>query len=207
MSDTSTNFERSTVQFESEPVPDAIACYPGIREALTMVREVPGAVIAGGALVSAAFNRFRGSTAMAIKDVDVFFYKPEAPEQLAKLLRSAGYRLGSKQVTNCRDFVKPGLPPVQLVETGIFNDPVHILDGFDIVACQLATDGAMLWSHPEAAADIRNLLVNFHRVHPTPKSTLEHLMRYMDKGFMPTPETIKKLCVACANTGLEGLEL
>jgi len=204
MSDSSTNFPRLKYDFEAEPLPSELANYEAIQEALALVKDTPGALLAGGSMVAAINNLHSGKDRqLPIKDVDVFFYKPEAADALAGKLYKAGYRLGPNQVQNCRDFVKAGLPPVQLVETGVFENPQHVLDGFDLIVCQVATDGQTVWYHPQTNVDLQDRELNFHRVHPSTKSTLDHVMRYMAKGFTMSAAAVKSLCEACAKEGLQ----
>ena len=57
--------------------------------------------------------------------------------------------------------------------------------------------------HPQTNVDLQDRELNFHRVHPSTKSTLDHVMRYMAKGFTMSAAAVKSLCEACAKEGLQ----
>jgi hypothetical protein len=209
MSNPFTQFTRSATEFRQAPLKDLCPYVPPTF-ASVFAALPPGAVVAGGSVVHLLALNATGFKPVDLKDIDVFFTAagktpelrgPHVVNAIAKFERrllDARYRYSPKSVLGCTDLLGPkggvlGDSVVELVKFATFEDAFHLIDGFDIVACQVATDGTTLFHHPCALEDIEQRVINIHRVHVSSQMTVAHVRRYIEKGFTFTGDGVQKL--------------
>ena len=80
---------------------------------------------------------------------------------------------------------------IQCIKRRFYDDPIALVDDFDITVCQIATDGQRVWTGDDFARDVAAGRLRFNTL--TPNSG-KRLVKYWIYGFTPDDETIQRIC-------------
>jgi hypothetical protein len=181
-------FDRTDTVYESAPIREFEFVGRISRQMRQLVEMMPtGKAVIAGASLADLYN------GIPTKDIDVFFFDPAAQAEMVGFMKKNGYQPAEFFTPGCQNFKGPGEHdvPVQLVGFRTYDDAAHVLDGFDFTVCQLATDGTRLWRGPTTFQDVREQLLNFHRIESEGKVVVERVARYLDKGYRLTSQSFK----------------
>lgn len=184
----SVDFEKSNYKSDYKCYPDqSFDHVPYLKQIIDILPS--GAVVAG----SSAMTWF--DPQIPSSDIDVFFIKPSNGKikEMDKLLIKTNYKRAKSSPIGCINYIKQGFPNVQLIKDG-FDSVDHILDSFDIEACQIALNPIGYYLNEQTRQDLSNKTINIHRWDDRPGQeirTFNRILKYMDKGFNPSPATMK----------------
>lgn len=187
-----TGFKRSdySCQFHEWGESKPLDAFPELKEVVKLLCNNDQTWVAGGA----AMEWYDYS--IETKDIDVYFSTVNAIEKARKTLVKEGFVLQTNSPFGCFDYKKPNSKYlVQLINI-TFDDLTHILDGFDIKACQIAMSSKGYFLNEDTREDLINKKINIHRWDERPsqeKRTFNRIIKYMNKGFTPSIETIQKV--------------
>jgi len=186
MSSFNTDFERNPDSvFSTSELSHVLL--PG-QDVLDIIKPIPGAFIAGGFMIY-LYNPIAHKT----KDIDVFFTNKNAIDLLREELEFRGWTSQPNSPLGCEDWRHPDfIWTMQLVIGKIYDNPFHIIDGFSLRCCQIASDGANVYWHPQALTDARIRVINIHRI-TNIENVKKHILNYMAKGFRLTTEAFELL--------------
>jgi len=196
--------------FDVPPVLENMS-YGSFIEEVRQVLMVPGSFIAGGCFT----NPVAGLD--SVKDIDVFFSSQEAVDLFVKGFlsrkkevfskhyyydngRTDGGEYSNKKVGPSIATLVPlvgGLPEIQIIAIGFYNDCAHVVDHFDFTVCQMGMDheGAV-WYSDEFFEDVRSKTFRLNFVEDA-KRLKRRVARYEEKGFTPHPSVLEKLEDLC----------
>jgi len=176
MSEIYYNFERSDLSNF-----DHITKSIGLPTVAFNISTFPGVYVAGGYLIE-TFNKKYVSN-----DIDVYFTNVDSINQARKELNKFGYR---KIISprGCENWARESLQTIQLIVSKTYEDPCHIIDGFDLRCCQLAYTKGVLYYNKGTLWDLEKGELNIWRPDQIKK---ERILKYINKGFKLTPETRK----------------
>lgn len=173
-----------------------------------VVANIPdGCCVAGGFLVSllSGENNYKG-------DIDFFFNSSKSFEAMVSMLKKPTAQ-AFKNYSTCGHNNKPRVMPqyeqskeyrlfnyepiekinnktietnrlkLQLIKLWWFASPINVIDSFDIVAAQIATDGKFFYFNPQALEDIKNKEIHFHTKKQPALHAMRRILKYVNKGF------------------------
>lgn len=141
-------------------------------------------ILAGGSL-RAIFDKTD-----LIKDFDLFFTNRQKFVDIDFKLE----RLGFECVFLCpkgelKTYKKDDMK-IQLITKIYYPNVSELLRTFDINACRFATDGEFLYCPIEAIRDVKKKRITLFRV-DYPNATFKRMLKYRDKGYKITNESIE----------------
>jgi hypothetical protein len=201
--------EKLSTVFVSVPALDTLCSFkvpgdtlPPVVSALTRVLPT-GTVVAGGHLMEVLAG-------LEPQDIDVWCVKTDAGvayqaacevTRVAITLPPLAGHYAERVFPHSTVFESETLPNIAIHDFE-YDDPEHILDGFDFTVCQIALTGSMFLVGPSTLSDItsRRLAYNRSPVERRTKSfgmrDVERAERYIKKGFKPAPEMVEQVRAA-----------
>lgn len=169
-----------------------------------------GPWVAGGAVMRLLRHALHGVPTDYGGDVDIFFASEEQRDALVPLMSAAvnNHGGGEYNFSMATDIRKTSATPhlekyfrnpaqgepmdFQIIGALFFPTLGELLDDFDFSVVRMATDGKKIIATDEALADLASGIL---RTGAATNRVMrpERLVRYMNRGFQPTPETVSIL--------------
>lgn len=176
---------------------DSMENDPTLSEPRRVYRKTP--LVAGGAMRS-IYNISQGEED-TIKDFDIYFPNPEMYND-ALVFCTDNYEPAKqhKEAKNLAFVIKPGVPPVQLIQEYYVNGITELFESFDWTCVMAAYNGSYTMMHQDfmSSNDDGELRLPFDEGHYIlkkrgPVELISRAMKYASKGYFLPLETIMKI--------------
>lgn len=139
-------------------------------------------------------------------DFDLFFSNSIRAAETSLYFEKEEYELVFKCPKGELTTFKKKDVKVQLITKNFYSDSFNLLSTFDLNAARFAYDGEFVYTDRAAIRAVKNKTTDLYTV-THPNATFKRMLKYRDKGYKITNESIDKFVKTVYDMGLEGTNL